>query len=136
MASTGLMAVIRTPHGASFEKELDSLRVPTESGQVGLRPRTEPFLSALEPGLIIARTGDTYEYVGTAGGLLTCGGGQVTILTALAVVGSSAAAVLAGLETALAAPNPELEARRTIERLEQGILHEVREGRAAPLKVE
>jgi hypothetical protein len=48
------------------------------------------------------------------------------LLTPVAVIGDDAATVVAAMDAALAAPDPERELRRAIEHLEQGLLREVR----------
>jgi F0F1-type ATP synthase epsilon subunit len=107
------------------------LRVPARSGQVGLRPRGEPTVLAVEAGLVIGSTcaAAASQFIGTAGGLLTSNGREIALLTALAVIGDTAEAVLAALEQALATPNAELAARAAIDRLESGILQELRRER-------
>jgi len=130
-----LHSVVRTPHGVVFEQDVDALRVPTESGQVGLRPRGEPTVLSVEPGLAIARAGETRYFLGTTGGLLTTDGADATLLTALAITGTTAEAVLAELEAALAAPNAELAVRAAIDRLESGILRELQRERRGGLPI-
>jgi hypothetical protein len=48
------------------------------------------------------------------------------LLTPLAVLGGDGPSVLEALATALATPDPELELRRAIDRLEARILQELR----------
>lgn len=120
--------IVRTPGGVILERAARSLRVPAESGQVGLRPGGEPQVLAVEPGLAIARAGPDVSYVGTAGGVLTFDGREAVLLTAFGVAGGAMEEVLTALRAALAAPSAEMEARAAIERLERGILKELREG--------
>lgn len=129
MRKQRMHAIVRTPHRVIFEQDLDALRVLTDTGHVGLRPGGEPSVIAVEPGLVIARAGTTRHFIGTAGGLLTWDGAAAVLLTPLGVAGVSADQVLAELECALAAPNAEMEARAAIERLERGILQELRRER-------
>jgi hypothetical protein len=97
---------------------------------VGLRPRAERSALGVEPGLVLAGAPDGLRFVATAGGLLRCDGKQAVLLTPLAVAGESAPAVHAALEAALRGAQADLELRRVLQRLESGLLHELR--RAAP----
>lgn len=128
MSGQMLRFIIRTPRQVVLERDVSSLRVPTETGQVGLRPRAEPTVLAVEPGLIVLRMGEDFAYAGTAGGLLHCDGAQASLLTPLAVAGESLDDVQAELDKAMAAPDAEMEVRRTLSRLETSILQEVQRG--------
>ena len=79
--------VIRTPQDIVLECDVASVRVPTETGQVGLRPHSEPTVLAVEPGLIVVRQDDLIRFAGTAGGLLHCDGAVAHLLTPVAVIG-------------------------------------------------
>jgi F0F1-type ATP synthase epsilon subunit len=128
MDDATLELVIRTPQEVVAEIEAHSLRVPADTGQVGLRPRCEPAVLAMEPGLAIARTRAGAHFFATTGGLLRCDGRRVVVLTPVAVSGRDPQEVRARLEDALAVPRADLELRRVIERLEAGILRELRGG--------
>jgi F0F1-type ATP synthase epsilon subunit len=121
-----LRFLLRTPHALVAEFEVCALRVPTDTGQVGLRPRHEAILLAVEAGLVHVQTREGLRFAGTAGGLLRSDGTQATLLTSDAVVGEDASAVLALLDRALAAPDPEREIRRAIERLGAALVQEMR----------
>jgi F0F1-type ATP synthase epsilon subunit len=129
MSETQLKLVVRTPREVVFELGVSSIRVPTETGQVGVRRRAEPLVLAVEPGLVLVRQVDNYQFVGTVGGLLRCDGATASLLTPLAVTGIDEDAVIDALEVALAQPSVEMEARATLDRLQSSILHELREGR-------
>jgi len=131
VAELALALVVRTPNGAVLEESVTSLRVPTDSGQVGLRPRSEPAALVVEPGLALAASRRGLLFIATIGGLLRCDGRQAVLLTPLAVVGQNAEAVRADLEQALAALRPDLELRAVLQRLETGILQELRGASAA-----
>jgi F0F1-type ATP synthase epsilon subunit len=123
-----LKIVVRTPREVAAEFDARSLRVPADTGQVGLRPRGEPTVLAVEPGLALAWTPEGVRFLATAGGLLRCDGRRAIVLTPVAVVGRDARSVRRRLEEALAVPRADLELRRAIERLETGILRELRVG--------
>lgn len=74
---------------------------------------------------------DGLRFLATAGGLLRCDGTEVILLTPLAVVGESAEAVRAKLSEALERLSPDLELRAVLQRLETGILQELRGGASA-----
>jgi F0F1-type ATP synthase epsilon subunit len=126
VADETLRLLVRTPQGDVFDGRVTSLRVPTDTGQVGLRPRSEEAALVVEPGLALAASADGLRFVATAGGLLRCDGKEALLLTPLAVVGESAQAVRAELEETLRIPRTDLELRAVLQRLETGILHELR----------
>jgi len=133
-----LELVVRTPHAVVAKLAVTSLRVPVDSGQVGLRPRCEPTVLALEPGLALVHTSSALRFLATAGGLLRCDGRCAVLLTPLAVLGEDAASVRARLDEALALPEADRDLRGAIERLQAGILRELgdarRAGRPGPVR--
>lgn len=120
-----LHLVIRTPHAIVLDEHIRAARVPTESGQVGLRPREEPFALVVEPGLCIVRGDDGVRFAATAGGLLEGDRETATLYTPFAVAGNRGEQLLAALDRALATPDSELAARRRLGELEQHIVHEL-----------
>jgi F0F1-type ATP synthase epsilon subunit len=138
MAPRHLHVTIRTPREVVLDTDAASLRVPTQTGQVGLRPRSEPTIVAVEPGLIVVRRDGVapsgkFHYAGTAGGLLHCDGESVTLLTPLGVAGDDLASVTAALHKAMDEPTVETEIRQTLGRLETRILQELHgEDRSSP----
>lgn len=131
MAEETLRFVVRTPQGGVFDERVTSLRVPSDTGQVGLRPRSEAAALVVEPGLVLAASTDGLRFVATAGGLLRCDGKEAVLLTPLAVVGESAEDVRTELEEVLGTPSPDLELRAVLQRLQTGILEELRRGASA-----
>jgi len=126
VAEAALRLLVRTPQGDRLDARVTSLRVPCDSGQVGLRPRAEAAALVVEPGLVLAKTATGPRFVATAGGLLRCDGEEAVLLTPLAVVGESAETVIGELERALETPSPDRELRSALQRLETGILQELR----------
>lgn len=118
--------VIRTPHETVLDTELAAVRIPTESGQVGLRSREEPLVLVVEPGLLILRSDHGLRFAATAGGLLDSHRERSVLYTPFAVLGDLEADVLAALDSALATPDSELNARRRLGELEQRIVQELR----------
>lgn len=127
---TALQLVIRTPHEVTLKTSVWSARVLTESGHVGLRPRTEPMVIAVEPGLMnIHRINDETSaemFVGTAGGLMLCEHNTATLLTPLAVFGDNETSIVEQLDNLMQRPDSEMEARATLSKLEGHILTELR----------
>lgn len=122
-----LQVTIRTPSETVVDEPVVSMRVPTQTGQVGLRPRGEPNVLAVEAGLIVLKTRQGVRYVGTAGGLLNSSRSASTLLTPLAVVGDDVESVSRQLDALLSAPNEEMELRRMLGRLEKRILQELQQ---------
>lgn len=120
--------VVRTPHEVVLDTTARSVRVLTESGHVGLRPRIEPMVLPIEAGLVLVRADEGVMLVGSAGGLLSSDGHEATLFTPLGVVGSDSAVIQRALNDALAAPDSELAARARLGKLEGRILTELRRG--------
>lgn len=132
-----LRFVIRTPHEIALDEAVHGARVPTESGQVGLRPREEPLVLVVSPGLILVSRSDGLRFAATVGGLLGAGRRSAVLYTPFAVTGDSETDVLAALDAALRTPDSEILARRRLGELEQHILRELRGGAPpAPTKVD
>jgi F0F1-type ATP synthase epsilon subunit len=125
----GLHLAIRTPHEVAFDGAVRSARVPVETGQVGLRPRVEPMLLAVEPGLIILRLEGNDRFAATAGGLLISEPALTVLYTPFAAVSSSGQEVIDALERAFEKPDSDLAARRELGELEKHILRELGERR-------
>ena len=133
-----IRAIIRTPSETVADQDVAALRVPTQTGQVGIRPRGEPTVLAVEAGLILLRLNEGNRFAGTAGGLLHTNGKSASLLTPLAVVGDDVESVSRQLDAMLSAPSEEMEVRRTLGRLETRILQELHQGeeQSGPVKRE
>ncbi len=125
-----LELVVRTPHEVVFQAPVLSARVLTETGHVGLRPRTEAMVLAVEAGIVNVQTSlegaAAEQFIGTAGGLLIVDGTTATLMTPLAVVGNDERQIVNELEQVLRLPNSEMDARATLTKLEGHILSELR----------
>jgi F0F1-type ATP synthase epsilon subunit len=119
--------VITTPHAVILDAQIRGARVPTETGLVGLRPRVEPLLLVIEPGLVVLREDGARRYAATAGGLFEASGTKGVLYTPFGVVGPSAEEVLAALDRELATPDSELALRRQLGDLEKRIVQRLRE---------
>lgn len=127
MTKQTLRVIIRTPNETILDVDAVALRVNTHTGQVGLRPRGEPTVLAIEAGLIVLRLNGDKRYAGTAGGLLHTDGKSASLLTPLAVVAEDPDSVSEQLDALLSAPSEEMEVRRSLGRLETRILQELRQ---------
>lgn len=126
MASARFRFMVRTPHETVLDTEVTSVRLLTETGHVGLRPRIEPVVMPVETGLLLVHTGNGVTLVGSAGGLLSSNGREATLFTPLAVIGTDPVAVQGALNEALAVPDSELAVRARLGKLEGRILAELR----------
>lgn len=122
-----LRLVLRTPSRVVFEGTVSAVRWPSPSGQVGLRPGAEPLVSALEPGLVLIRSGEARLIAGTAGGVARHDGRETELFSPFAAVGT-AEEVLEALARARGSGEGELAALRHLRELEQRITVEVRAG--------
>ena len=122
-----LHLLIRTPHETVLDAQIEAARIPTETGQVGLRPRQEPLVLVVEPGLVILRVAGGVRFAATAGGLFESDRERSVLYTPFAVLGGVDTEVLAALDRALATPDSELSARRRLGELEQRIVQELRQ---------
>jgi F0F1-type ATP synthase epsilon subunit len=125
MSPATIRFVARTPHEVVFDGEVRSIRVLTETGHVGVRPRTEPLVLPVEAGLVLVRAVDHVTLVGSAGGLLSVRHGQATLFTPLGVVGTDPVAIRKALDQALTTPNSEFTIRAKLGKLESQILTEL-----------
>lgn len=125
MTKPTLHVTIRTPSETVVDQDVAAIRVPTKTGHIGLRPRGEPTVLAVEAGLILLRSRNGMRYAGTAGGLLHTRRELANLLTPLAVVGDDVESVSRQLDALLSEPNEEMQVRHTLGRLETRILQEL-----------
>ncbi len=132
-----LVLVVRTPRGEVLRRRVRALRVPTETGAVGILPRAERAALVVESGLVVARGDHAVVLIGTAGGILRIEGDEVVLLSPLAVAGEDAAQVRERIEALTSVTSAERELRRRIETLERGLIAESRRrSEARRLRVE
>jgi F0F1-type ATP synthase epsilon subunit len=122
MDKRGLYFVAQTPSLTVFSAVVESVRLPTETGQVGLRRGMEPIVLPVEPGLVLLRAHESTMFMGCAGGLLIVDTQAATLLTPLAVVGVDIAVAKRGLDEALAEAPMKLAVRKRLRRLEDHVL--------------
>ncbi|MCA9072153.1 MAG: hypothetical protein KDA84_24665 [Planctomycetaceae bacterium] len=135
MSDRQLKVIVRTPHEAVLETDVQSLRVLTETGHVGLRSGVEAQVLAVEAGIAILREQDgATTFLGTAGGLLHCDGKSATLMTPLAVVGKDEHQISDELDRVLTQPSSEMELRSMLGRLEGEIVNELKRDRRESIR--
>ncbi len=117
---------IVTPERKVFDDSVDSVTVPTVSGDTGILPNHAPLISALRPGVLSYDVNGRAERMVVSGGFVEVNSNKVAVLADMAEAASeidpaSARAELEAAEKALAAagtlPIDETEAER--ERVER-----------------
>lgn len=71
---------IVTPERKVFDSNVDSVTVPTASGEAGILPNHAPLVSALKPGVLSYSVGGSVEQIAIAGGFVEVSNGKVSIL--------------------------------------------------------
>ena len=123
--TTFLRLIVRTPREVVVETDARSIRVLTETGHVGLRPKMESVILTVEAGLALVDRENSFLFLGTAGGLLKCDGTLATLLTPLAVAAENQESVMRELQKQLSEPKAELAVRTTINNIQSSILTEI-----------
>jgi len=122
-----LHVLITTPREVVLDTRVAAMRLPTQTGQVGLRPRQEPILLVVEPGLVVLRSETSLRFAATAGGLLEGDRERAVLYTPFAAVGDEEASLMEALDRVLSTPDGELAARRRLGELEGRIVEELRQ---------
>ncbi|MBX3283504.1 MAG: F0F1 ATP synthase subunit epsilon [Acidobacteria bacterium] len=99
---------IVTPEKRVFDAEVESVTVPTASGEAGIFPNHAPLVSALKPGILSYSQKGTSEKLAVSGGFVEVSANKVSVLadtaeTAEEVDGDSARSDREAAEKALAA---------------------------------
>jgi len=71
---------IVTPEKRVLDAEVDSVTVPTSSGEAGIFPNHAPMISALKPGVLTYIQRGVPGKVALAGGFVEVSGGSVSVL--------------------------------------------------------
>jgi len=72
---------IVTPEKKVFDAEVDSVTIPTASGEAGLLANHAPIVSALRPGILSYSVKGTVEKMVVAGGFVEMNNNKVSVLT-------------------------------------------------------
>ncbi|MEP7213632.1 MAG: F0F1 ATP synthase subunit epsilon [Acidobacteriota bacterium] len=116
---------IVTPEKKVFDADVDSVTVPTATGEAGILPNHASLVSALKPGILFYSNKGTVERLAVSGGFVEVSNNRVSVLTDtaesaneidLAAVRSEKEAAERELAAQSAAPLEETEAIR--ERIE------------------
>ena len=75
---------VTTPRKLVINREIDSITVPTASGEVTILPKHAHLLSLLQEGIITIRSKDEEEYMAIGGGYLETNGREISILVSRA----------------------------------------------------
>ena len=71
-----------------FDESVDSVTVPTASGEAGILPNHAPLISALKPGILSYTLKGTTERLAVSGGFVEVSSNSVSVLTDTAEVAS------------------------------------------------
>lgn len=80
-----LQLEIVTPHGKVYDEEIDSVVMPTTSGEVGILPGHIPLLTELQAGEISVTTSKGVDHLAVSKGFAQCIGDKVSILAENAI---------------------------------------------------
>jgi F-type H+-transporting ATPase subunit epsilon len=72
---------IVTPEKRVFDADVDSVTVPTATGEAGILPNHAPLISALKPGILAYSNKGTVERLAVAGGFVEVSNNRVSVLT-------------------------------------------------------
>lgn len=105
---------IVTPEKRVLDAEVDSVNVPTASGEAGILPNHAPLISALKPGVLSYTTKGSTEKLAISGGFVEVNSDKVAVLADTAESGAdidvdAAKAEREAAEKALAAAGGSIE---------------------------
>ena len=72
---------IVTPEKRVVDETVDSVTVPTLTGEAGILPNHAPLISALKPGILSFTNKGTTEKLAVAGGFVEVSSDRVSVLT-------------------------------------------------------
>jgi F-type H+-transporting ATPase subunit epsilon len=75
---------IVTPERKVIDAEVDSVTVPTLSGEAGIMPQHAPLISALQPGIVTVTTKGQAERLAVGTGFVEVSNNRVSVLTDVA----------------------------------------------------
>ena len=75
---------IVTPERKVIDAEVDSVTVPTASGEAGIMPQHAPLISALKPGIVTVMTKGHAERLAVSTGFVEVHDNKVSVLTDVA----------------------------------------------------
>lgn len=121
---------IVTPERKVIDAEVESVTVPTLSGEAGIMPQHAPLISALKPGIVTVTTRGQAERLAVGTGFVEVSNNRVSVLTDVAetaeeIDAENARADKAEIEKELAAAS-QLPADETEELRERAALASAR----------
>ena len=75
---------IVTPEKKVVDETVDSVRVPTAKGEIGILPNHAPLISSLRAGILSYSTGGSSDEMVISGGFVEVSGDKVSILADIA----------------------------------------------------
>ena len=72
---------IVTPEKKVLDESVDSVTVPTASGEAGILPNHAPLISALKPGILSYSNKGAVERLAVSGGFVEVSSNKVSVLT-------------------------------------------------------
>ena len=72
---------IVTPEKKVFDDSVDSVTVPTASGEAGILPNHAPLVSALKPGILSYSIKGSVDRLAVSGGFVEVSSNRVSVLT-------------------------------------------------------
>nr|YP_009367788.1 CF1 epsilon subunit of ATP synthase [Neodangemannia microcystis]ARK14730.1 CF1 epsilon subunit of ATP synthase [Neodangemannia microcystis] len=75
-----LQICVMTPDCIFFNKEVDEIILPTNTGQMGVLANHAPLITALDIGMMLMRTDKNWEAVAVMGGFALVKQNKITIL--------------------------------------------------------
>nr|YP_009241496.1 CF1 epsilon subunit of ATP synthase [Scherffelia dubia]AMP43403.1 CF1 epsilon subunit of ATP synthase [Scherffelia dubia] len=75
-----LQICIMTPEKVFFNEKADEIILPTNTGQMGVLANHAPLISALDIGIMLIRTQNTWNSIALMGGFVLVQKNQVTVL--------------------------------------------------------
>ncbi|MCH6257664.1 ATP synthase F1 subunit epsilon [Puniceicoccaceae bacterium K14] len=71
---------IVTPEAKVYEATVDSVTLPTSSGEIGVLPGHVPLMTEIQAGEIIVQKGGSTEMLATSKGFAQCVGDRISVL--------------------------------------------------------
>lgn len=109
---------IVTPERKVFDEMVDSVTVPTASGEAGILPNHAPLISALKPGILSYTNKGTTERFAISGGFVEVSSNKVAVLTDTAETASEIDAQAARAEREAAEKSLASQATEPLETTE------------------
>ena len=97
---------IVTPEKRVLDAEVDSVTVPTASGEAGILPHHAPLVSALKPGVLVYSVKGSTDRIAVSGGFVEVNNDKVAVLV-------DTAETAAEIDTAIARSDRE-SAEKTV----------------------